>query len=91
MITKEDIKREVDTLPENLLDEVYAYLTQVSQNKKGTQTEEERRKSWEAWWNNPEKVSDDFMNERIQPPLQARENRFDLCAIFLIPTFAFMR
>ena len=77
MITKEDIKREVDTLPENLLDEVYAYLTQVSPNKKVSQSEEERRKSWEAWWNNLRNFSPDFMEERIQPPIQIRENLFD--------------
>jgi hypothetical protein len=34
MITKEDLKKVVDKLPENLLDEVYALLKQIIQQKK---------------------------------------------------------
>jgi hypothetical protein len=35
MITKEDLKKEVDKLPENLLDEVHAFLRQAIEQKKG--------------------------------------------------------
>ena len=34
MITKEELKKEVDKLPENLLDEVYALLKQVLKDDK---------------------------------------------------------
>lgn len=37
MITKEELKSEVDKLPENLLDEVYAFLKRVIQQKKKAQ------------------------------------------------------
>lgn len=37
MITKEELKSEVDKLPENLLDEVYAFLKRVIQQKKNAQ------------------------------------------------------
>ena len=34
MITKEELKKEVDKLPENLLDEVYALLKQLMKDDK---------------------------------------------------------
>jgi uncharacterized protein HemX len=77
MVTKEEIKREVDMLPENLLDEVYSYLKNVSHKDKKELSEEENRKKWKEWWDNLKNFSPDFMNERIQPPLETRENMFD--------------
>jgi hypothetical protein len=78
MITKEEIKREVDNLPTNLLDEVYSYLKNVSLISKEELSEEENKKRWEEWWNNPETTaSADFMIERVQPPLEIREKMFD--------------
>jgi hypothetical protein len=77
MITKEEIKREVDKLPDNSLGEVYDYLKAVSGKKQPKVSEEETRKSWEEWWDNLESFSPDFMNERIQPPLETREKMFD--------------
>jgi hypothetical protein len=78
MITKEEIKREVDNLPNNLLDEVYSYLKNVSLVSKKELSEEEARRKWKDWWDDPETTfSPDFMNERIQPPLENREKMFD--------------
>ncbi len=77
MVTKEDIKKEVDNLPANLLDEVYSYLKNVSLISKKELSEEENKKRWEEWWDNLKNFSPDFMNERIQPPLEIRENMFD--------------
>jgi hypothetical protein len=78
MVTKEEIKKEVDNLPANLLDEVYSYLKNVSLSNKKELSEVENRKRLEDWWNNPETTaSADFMNERNQPPVQIRENMFD--------------
>jgi len=34
MITKEELKKEVDKLPENLIEEVYAILRRINQKKK---------------------------------------------------------
>jgi hypothetical protein len=68
----------VDNLPNNLLDEVYSYLKNVSLVNKKEISEEENKKRWEEWWDNPETTaSPDFMNERNQPPVQIRENMFD--------------
>jgi uncharacterized protein HemX len=77
MITKEEIKKEVDNLPNSLLDEVYSYLKNVSLISKEELSEEENKKRWEEWWDNLNNFSPDFMNERIQPPLEIRENMFD--------------
>lgn len=78
MITKEEIKNEVDKLPDSLLAEVYDYLKTVAIKKQAEVSEEEDKKKWEEWWGNPETTaSPDFMNERIQPPVQIRENMFD--------------
>jgi hypothetical protein len=78
MVTKEEIKREVDNLPNNLLDEVYSYLKNVSLISKKELSEEEARRKCKDWWDDPETTaSSDFMNERNQPPVQIRENMFD--------------
>lgn len=37
MVSKEEIKKEVDKLPENLLEEVYALLKQITRQKKKQQ------------------------------------------------------
>jgi len=34
MVTKEEIKKEVDNLPNNLLEEVYVYLKEVTEKNK---------------------------------------------------------
>jgi hypothetical protein len=77
MVTKEEIKREVDKLPDSLLKEVYDYLKNVAEKKQTELTEEENKKRWEEWWENLKNFSPDFMNERDQPPTQIRENMFD--------------
>ena len=53
MVTKEEIKKEVDNLPDNLLNEVYSYLKEVTErNSKKPMTESEIRDHWEKWWKN---------------------------------------
>ena len=76
MATKEEIKKEVDKLPANLLDEVYSYLKSV--RDKNSLSEEEARRKWKEWWDDPETTfSPDYMNEHIQPPLENRVKMFD--------------
>jgi uncharacterized protein HemX len=77
MITKEKIKNEVDKLPDNLLTEVYNYLKTVARKDQTEVSEEDNKKKWEEWWDNLKNFSSDFMYERIQPPMQVRENMFD--------------
>jgi hypothetical protein len=64
MITKEDIKREIDRLPENLVAEVYAVLKDVV-----TKSEKPKTLSKE-WFQNLDNFSYDFMQERQQPQTQ---------------------
>jgi hypothetical protein len=76
MATKEEIKKEVDKLPANPLDEVYSYLKSV--RDKNSLSEDEARRKWKEWWDDPETTfSPDFMNERVQPPLENRVKMFD--------------
>lgn len=77
MVTKDQIKKAVDNLPNNLLNEVYSYLRTISANNKKELSEEESRKKWDTWWENLKNFTPDFMNERIQPPLETREKMFD--------------
>jgi uncharacterized protein HemX len=77
MITKEEIKKEVDKLPSSLLEEVYSFLKKVSQRAKGGVTEDKNSKKWEEWWSNLQKFSPDFMNDRTQPKTQSRDNIFN--------------
>jgi hypothetical protein len=58
MITKDDLKKEVDKLPDNLLDEVYALLKRVIPPKK----ESPRDFDWAKWRMNLDNFSPDFMD-----------------------------
>ena len=78
MVTKEEIKKEVDKLPNNILEEVYAYLKTVT-DKKNTKplTEKEIKDQWEKWWENLKNFSPDFMEERDQPTEHEVRESFD--------------
>lgn len=74
MITKEELKREVDKVPENLLQEVFALLKRVIlQNKSAAGRDYDLDKSWKKWKNSLEKFTPDFMDKREQPTRQSRE------------------
>ncbi len=66
MVTKEQIKKEVDKIPDNLLDEAYALLKKI--------TFQTKRITWKEWQNSLDKFTPDFMNSRNQPPVQIRES-----------------
>lgn len=78
MVTKEEIKKEVDKLPNNILEEVYAYLKTVT-DKKNTKplTEKEIKDQWEKWWENLKNFSPDFMEEHDQPTEHEVRESFD--------------
>ena len=79
MISKEELKKEVDKLPEALLEEVYSLLKQVAQPKKSSDDGD-----WGKWKSNLEKFSPDFMDTRQQTTQQIRES-FDWWVFFLTP------
>lgn len=70
MVTKEELKKEVDRLPESLLDEVYALLKRlVLQKKAGTE-----EYNWTKWKQSLDKFTPDFMDSREQSTHQTRES-----------------
>ena len=69
MITKEELKKEVDKLPESLLDEVYSLLKRITKHKKAGMKDD-----WNGWKNNLEKFTPDFMSIREQPIQPLRES-----------------
>jgi hypothetical protein len=70
MVTKEELKKEVDRLPENLVEEVYALLKRVIQKgKEGVDTN-----SWAKWKHSLDKFTTDFMDSREQNSHEIRES-----------------
>lgn len=66
MITRDDIKREVDNLPDDRLVEVYHILQQWSDQRVPPRT-------WTHWYANLENFTPDLWNERIDV-IQTRES-----------------
>jgi hypothetical protein len=71
VITKEELKREVDKIPENLLEEAYSLLKRVIGARKKP---EEVESHWNKWAENLKDFSQDFMVHRDQTIIQSRES-----------------
>ena len=71
MITKDELKKEVDKIPDNLLEEAYALLKRVNQDKN---KENQGQARWNSWKKNLENFSPDFMISRDQTIIQSRES-----------------
>jgi len=69
MVTKEELKKEVDRLPESLVEEVYSLLKKVLKKKAHP-----RENNWNLWKNNLDKFTPDFMDNRNQSDYQSRES-----------------
>ncbi len=70
MITKEELKKEVDRLPESLLEEAYALLKRIVLQRKGSIEEN----TWKDWRQSLNKFSPDFMDSHEQSAHQTRES-----------------
>ncbi len=70
MITKEELKKEVDKLPENLVEEVYTSLQQIKQQRKNQPVKD----TFSKWKQNLNKFTPDFMSDRDQSFNQSRES-----------------
>lgn len=68
MVTKEELKKEVDRLPDNVLEEVYTLLKRILYRKVAGEN------SWAAWNHNLDKFTPDFMNNHEQSAHQTRES-----------------
>jgi hypothetical protein len=60
MITKEQLKREIDNIPDSLLEDVYSFLLRMSSDKSEF--------NWQDWEKRINEFSPDFMDNRNQPP-----------------------
>ena len=70
MITKDELKKEVDKIPDNLLEEAYAFFKNV--NLEGKKKQDPMY--WQNWEKNLENFSSDFMTSRDQTIIQSRES-----------------
>ena len=71
MITKEELKKEVDKIPDNLLEEAYAFFKNV--NLEGKKKNQDPM-YWKNWEKNLGNFSADFMITRDQAIIQSRES-----------------
>ncbi len=65
MVTKEQVKKEVDNIPDNFLEEAYSLLKKISTRKE--------KFDWETWKKNLENFPPDFMDTRTQPTDSPRD------------------
>ena len=71
MVTKDQLKKEVEKIPDNLLEEAYAFLKNV--NLEGEKKNQDPM-YWKNWEKNLENFSSDFMISRDQTIIQSRES-----------------
>jgi hypothetical protein len=69
------IQRKAQELPPDLLQEVFDYMEFVLEKRKKSAVAQDNDLA--TWWGSLEQFSDDFMTERVQPPLDQSENIFE--------------
>jgi hypothetical protein len=68
------IQRKVQELPADVLQELYEYMESILEKRK---QQAEFEKGLQKWWNGIADFSDDYLTQRIQPPLDKSENLFE--------------
>ena len=68
------IQRKVQGLPADVLQELYDYLETILEKRK---QQSEQKEGLQEWWNGIADFSDDFLTQRVQPPLDKSENLFE--------------
>ena len=68
------IQRKVQGLPADVLQELYDYLEAILEKRK---QQSELKDGLQEWWNGIADFSDDFLTQRVQPPLDKSENLFE--------------
>ena len=66
MVTKEQVKKEIDNVPDGFLDGIFAFVIRFTRAPK--------RISWKEWRANLDKFTPDFMQNRNQLPNQLRDS-----------------
>ena len=69
------IQRKTLELPPDLLQEVYDYMEFIVEKKRKRLFSSDQE--FQKWWKNLDNFSDDFMKDRMQPPLDKLENLFE--------------
>ena len=69
------IQRKAQELSLDLLQEVYDYMEFILEKRK--RKPYSKIEDLENWWQNISNFSGDFMEKRIQPPLDKKENLFE--------------
>lgn len=69
LATPEHIKQEIDQLNDEQLRKVALFIESLKAEKSRF-----RQRDWQPLWDSLDKFSDDFMETREQPPLEARES-----------------
>jgi hypothetical protein len=70
MVSKEILKREVDNLPDNLLDEVYALLRKILNRKSNSDSGQAIQKLKDSI----NKFTPDYLSDRVEVQAQKRES-----------------
>lgn len=68
------IQRKVQGLPADVLQELYDYLEAILEKRK---QQSEQKEGLQEWWNGIADFSNDFLTQRVQPPLDKSENLFE--------------
>ncbi|MCF0071976.1 DUF2281 domain-containing protein [Dyadobacter sp. CY261] len=68
------IERKVQGLPADVLQELYDYLESILEKRK---QQSELKDGLLEWWKGIADFSDDFLTQRIQPPVDKSENLFE--------------
>jgi hypothetical protein len=69
------IQRKAQELPPDLLQEVFDYMEFILEKRKKRPYSQDH--TIENWWRNMSNFSNDFMTQRVQPPLDKTENLFE--------------
>ncbi len=78
MSSRKQLIQEIETLPEQFIDEILEHLKFIKSNYLAKQQEslQLRRGFDEVWWNNLSQFTPDFLSDRNQPELSDREELF---------------
>jgi len=68
------IQRKVQELPADVLQELYEYMESILEKRK---QQAAVKNGLQKWWNDIANFSDDYLTQRIQPPLDKSENLFE--------------
>ena len=78
MTSREQLMQEIETLPEQFIEEILMHLKFIKSNYLAKQEElpKYRRGFDEEWWSSLSQFTPDFLNDRNQPELSDREELF---------------